>query len=102
MLINTVQAKKANYMIHIIRKLFLPYVNNKAADQPAHLRSLISAFFFRRLDSIKSLLAIADISRLWLVSSAEKVGLSLHWLQNRFSLDKAHIDSRNFKLLLST
>ena len=32
--------------------LFLPYANNKGADQPAHSRSLISAFAVRCLDSI--------------------------------------------------
>ena len=32
--------------------LFLPYVNNKDADQPTHPRSLISAFVVRCLDSI--------------------------------------------------
>ena len=31
---------------------FLPYANNKGADQPAHLRSLINAFVVRCLDSI--------------------------------------------------
>ena len=30
----------------------MPYANNKGADQPAHLRSLISAFVVRCLDSI--------------------------------------------------
>ena len=65
------------------KKLFLPYMNNKGADQPAHMRSLISAFvvhyngadqpvhprslisafIVRCLDSIISLLAIAEISR---------------------------------------
>ena len=30
--------------------LFMPYANNKCADQPAHLRSLISAFVVRCLD----------------------------------------------------
>ena len=44
--------------------LFKPYANNKDADQPAHQRNLISAFVVRCLDSIKSLLAIAEISRL--------------------------------------
>ena len=29
-----------------------PYANNKGADQPVHLRSLISAFVVRCLDSI--------------------------------------------------
>ena len=32
--------------------LFLPYANNKDADQPAHPRSLISVFIIRSLDSI--------------------------------------------------
>ena len=40
--------------------LFMPYANNKGADQPAHLRSLISAFVVRCLDSIIPLLAIAE------------------------------------------
>ena len=40
------------------------YVNNKGADQPAHPRSLISAFVVRCLDSIISLDSIAEISRL--------------------------------------
>ena len=40
-------------MGHILRKpyFFLSYVNNKDADQPAHPRSLISAFVIRCLDS---------------------------------------------------
>ena len=41
----------------------LSYANNKGADQPAHPRSLISAFVVRCLDSILSLESIADISR---------------------------------------
>ena len=40
------------------------YANNKGADQPAHPRSLISAFVVRCLDNIISLDAIAEISRL--------------------------------------
>ena len=38
-------------IVHIMRKPVLSYVNNKDADQPAHPRSLISAFVFRFLDS---------------------------------------------------
>ena len=38
--------------------------NNNGADQPAHPRSLISAFVVRCLDSIISLDSIAEISRL--------------------------------------
>ena len=45
--------------------LFMPYANNKGADQPAYPRSLISAFVVHCLDSIQviPLLAIAKISR---------------------------------------
>ena len=44
--------------------LFIPYANNKGADQPAHPRSLINAFVVRCLVSIKSLLATAEIPSL--------------------------------------
>ena len=44
--------------------LFVPCANNKNADQPAHLRSLISAFIVRCLDSMIYLLAITEISSL--------------------------------------
>ena len=39
----------------------MPYANNKGADQPAHPRSLISAFVVRCLDSIISLDPITEI-----------------------------------------
>ena len=41
--------------------LFIPYANNKGANQPANSRSLISAFVVRCLDSVISLLAIDKI-----------------------------------------
>ena len=41
----------------------MSYGNNKGADQPAHPRSLISAFVVRCLDSIISLDSIAEILR---------------------------------------
>ena len=44
--------------------LFLPYADNKGADQPAHLRNLISAFIVGCLDSIIPMLAKSKISRL--------------------------------------
>ena len=44
--------------------LFMPYANNKCADQPAHPRNLISTFVVRCLDSIIPLLAKSKISRL--------------------------------------
>ena len=44
--------------------LFYAYVNNKGADQPVHLRSLISTFVVHCLDSIIPLVSISEISRL--------------------------------------
>ena len=38
------------------------FANNKGADQPAHSRSLISAFVFRLLESITSRLATNTVS----------------------------------------
>ena len=57
----------------------MSYENNKGADQPAHPRSLVSAFVARCLDSIISLDSIANISRLQLASVAEQASLSLTW-----------------------
>ena len=57
----------------------MPYVNNKGADQPAHPRSLISAFIVRCLDSIISLDPISEISRIELASVAAQAGLHLAW-----------------------
>ena len=57
----------------------LPHANNKGADQPAHLRSLISAFVVRCLDSIISLASVTKISSLMLASVADQAGLSLTW-----------------------
>ena len=64
-----------------MRNLFIPYANNKGADQPAHLRSLISAFVVRSLDSINHLVFISEISCLYLASVTVQAGLSLPWLQ---------------------
>ena len=55
------------------------YANNKGIDQPAHPRSLISAFVVRCLNSIISLDSIAEISRLKLASVAAQAGLCLAW-----------------------
>ena len=57
----------------------MSYANNNSADQPAHPRSLISAFVVRCLDSIISLDSIAEISRLYLASVTAQVGLCLAW-----------------------
>ena len=39
----------------------LRFANNKDTDQPAHMRSLISAFVIRSLESITSKLATSEI-----------------------------------------
>ena len=57
----------------------MSYANNKGADQPAHPRSLISAFVVRCLNSIISLDSIAEISRLLLASVAAQAGLHMAW-----------------------
>ena len=70
------------------KNLFMPYANNKDADQPthphaqpAHLGSLISTFVVHCLDSTILVLPEHEISRLQLVSVAEQAGLSLTWPQ---------------------
>ena len=52
------------------------FANNKGADQPAHLRSLVSVFVIRLLESIISRLATSEISIFYLVSIAEQAGLN--------------------------
>ena len=73
--------------------LFMPYANNKGADQLAHPRSLISAFVVRCLDSIIPLVSISEISSLYLASVAEQACLSYLVAnpENRFSRDEAHM-----------
>ena len=55
----------------------LGFANNTGADQPAHPRSLISAFVFRVLESTISKLATSEISFFLLVSVAKQTGLNL-------------------------
>ena len=57
----------------------MSYANNKGTDQPAHPRSLISAFVVCCLDSIISLDSISEISRLQLPSVAAQARLCLAW-----------------------
>ena len=66
-------------MSNVMRKPVYPIFENKGADQPAHPRSLISAFIVRCLDSIIPLVSISEFSSLYLVSVAEQVGFSLTW-----------------------
>ena len=47
-----------------MRKLFIPYANNKGADQPAQAHSLISTFVVHCLVSIIPLSSISKIASL--------------------------------------
>ena len=53
------------------------FANNKGADQPAHLRSLISPFVNRFLESSIWKLATGEISFFYVVSVAEETVLNL-------------------------
>ena len=57
----------------------MSYANNKGADQPAHPRSLISAFVVRCLDSVMSVVSVTKITSLMLASVAEQASLRLTW-----------------------
>ena len=86
----------------------MSYANNKGVDQPAHPRSLISAFVVCCLDSIISLDSIAKISRLQLASVAAQANLCLAWRNSRRHVlstrvsnvchrrPKINIDANNF------
>ena len=72
----------------------MSYANNKGADQPAHPRSLISAFVVRCLDSVMSLVSVTKISSLMLASVAEQASLSLtcsETPEDTFSHDEAQL-----------
>ena len=73
--------------------LFTSYANNKGADQPAHPRSLISAFIVRCIGSIISRVSIFAIS--WLVCFYSWAGQFESYLvpnpEDRFSHDEAHL-----------
>ena len=68
---------------HHKKTCFLLYANNKGAVQPAHPRSLISAFVIHCLGSIITVVSICKISSLYLASVAAQAGLSdsLPWSQ---------------------
>ena len=58
--------------------LFMPYTNNKGADQTAHPQSLISAFVVRFLDCLIHILAKSKtLKALASLCIAEQAGLSL-------------------------
>ena len=74
----------------------MSYANNKGADQPAHPRSLISAFVVCCLDSVMSLVSVTKISSLMLASVAEQASLSLTWSEtpeDTFSHDETQINT---------
>ena len=53
------------------------FANNKGSDQPAHPRSLISAFVIRYSESNICKPATGELSIIYLVSVAEETGLKL-------------------------
>ena len=72
----------------------MSYANNKGADQPAHPRSLTSAFIVRCLHSVMSLVSVTKISSPMVASVAEQASLSLTWLEtpeDTFSHVVAHL-----------
>ena len=72
----------------------MSYANNKGTGQPAHPRSLISAFVVRCLDSVMSLVSVTKISSIMIASVAEQASMSLTWsetLEDTFSHDEAQL-----------
>ena len=72
----------------------MSYANTKGADQPAHPRSLTSAFVVLCLDSVMSLISVTKVSSLLLASVAEQASLSLTWsetLEDTFSYKAAQL-----------
>ena len=61
----------------------MPYANNKDADQPAHPRSLISAFIVHCLDNIIPLVSVSEISSFHIPSVAAQAGFCLTWSQTQ-------------------
>ena len=81
------------------KRCLMSYANNKGADQPAHPRSLISAFVFRCLDNIISLDSMAKISRLELASVAAQTGLCLAWSET-FKDTLCRVVAKSFTVFL--
>ena len=68
------------------------------------MRSLISTFFVRYLDSIIPLVSISKISSFYLASVAVQAGLSLIWLQTPktgFLVTRLNYPKQCFTLLMS-
>ena len=82
------------HLSHIMTKPVLPHANNKGTDQPAHPRSLISAFFVRCLDSIIPLVSISEISSFYLAffgCTGRFVSYLVANPEDRFSRDEAYL-----------
>ena len=75
-------------------------MNNKGADQPAHLCSLISAFVIHCLDSVIPLVSISKFSSLYLANLPSFFGCTGRFVsylvanpKDRFSRDESHIST---------
>ena len=66
---------------HVMKKPVYAVCVKKAADQPAHPRSLISAFVVRCLNSMIPLISVSEIASLYLASVAAQASLCLTWSQ---------------------
>ena len=62
-------------------KLLDSHLFHKMKYEPRHLRSLISAFVVRCIDSIIPLVSISEIASFHLASVAAQAGLCLTWSQ---------------------
>ena len=71
--------EQRQHLSRVMKKTVLLYANNKGADQPAHPRSLISAFVVRCLVSIIPLVSISKISSLYLASLAAQGSAVAQW-----------------------
>ena len=71
--------------------LFIPYANNKGADQSAHPRSVISAFVVRCLDRIILLVSISEISSLFCGWAGRFESTLVANPEYRFSRDEAQV-----------
>ena len=99
-LLNLVIATKKEDSVHVYTLQYGPrrektclrgFANNTGADQPAHPRSLISAFVIRLMESIICKIAIGEISIFRLVSVD---WFGTHFVGNpedRFSHDEAQL-----------
>ena len=80
-------------MDHVGRKHNCMHANTKGVDQPAHQRSLVSAFVIRYLESIVSKLLRTNLN--FLASHCSLAGWIMPYHaakpENRFAHNEAHI-----------